>query len=651
MCGIAGCYQQPDGQRLVDAMADRLAHRGPDARRRRTSYDRRRGRRAPRRTGGCRSSTCPRRPTSRSSRTGWSSSTTASSTTTASCGPSCEAAGVRFRTSSDTEVVLEAWRRWGAGRARAASAACSRSRSSTSAPAACAWPATSSASSRCTSCAAATGVVFASELKAIVAARRPRARASSPAALVASMLYYWVPEQRCAVEGVEKLPPGSWAEFRPGRRRARRSGTGTPAEVRRTRPRPDRPPTSARSSRTRWRPTWSPTCRSSTFLSGGLDSSIVTVLAHAPRPGDRRLHHHLPARGPAPRGDARRRASTPARCAAQFGIDAARDRDQPGRRRHAAADGRHARRADRRPGRDQHPAHLRGGPRRRRQGAAVRHGRRRAVRRLPQAPAPACSGARYQRLPGALRAGVVAPDGRTGCPVAVGGRGLRSARWAKRFLTFAELPEEAAFRRSYTLYDRGRARRPARPRPARRTSTDVIDEHRAIYDDTTLADHVNRMCLADARLFLPGLNLAYTDRASMAASTEVRVPFVDVEVVAGGVLRSRAGDKIRGRERKGRAQERPPSVAARARSSTGRRPRSARRCGPGSRNDLRDARRRRPRRTASWCRPGFLRPDALRAADRRPARRAARTSPSRSGSCSVLELWYRNARAAGVGAA
>jgi asparagine synthase (glutamine-hydrolysing) len=32
-------------------------------------------------------------------------------------------------------------------------------------------------------------------------------------------------------------------------------------------------------------------------------------------------------------------------------------------------------------------------------------------------------------------------------------------------------------------------------------------------------------------MFLPGLNLAYTDRASMAASTEVRVPFVDVEVV------------------------------------------------------------------------------------------------------------------------
>src|SRR6202000_1769914 len=29
--GIAGCYQQTDGHKLVDLMADRIAHRGPDA--------------------------------------------------------------------------------------------------------------------------------------------------------------------------------------------------------------------------------------------------------------------------------------------------------------------------------------------------------------------------------------------------------------------------------------------------------------------------------------------------------------------------------------------------------------------------------------------------------------------------------------------
>jgi asparagine synthase (glutamine-hydrolysing) len=55
----------------------------------------------------------------------------------------------------------------------------------------------------------------------------------------------------------------------------------------------------------------------------------------------------------------------------------------------------------------------------------------------------------------------------------------------------------------------------------------VVEEHRQIYTDNELPDEINRMCLADTRMFLPGLNLAYTDRASMAASVEVRTPFVD----------------------------------------------------------------------------------------------------------------------------
>jgi asparagine synthase (glutamine-hydrolysing) len=31
VCGIAGCYQQPDDHNLVDVMSDRLAHCGPNA--------------------------------------------------------------------------------------------------------------------------------------------------------------------------------------------------------------------------------------------------------------------------------------------------------------------------------------------------------------------------------------------------------------------------------------------------------------------------------------------------------------------------------------------------------------------------------------------------------------------------------------------
>jgi asparagine synthase (glutamine-hydrolysing) len=77
----------------------------------------------------------------------------------------------------------------------------------------------------------------------------------------------------------------------------------------------------------------------------------------------------------------------------------------------------------------------------------------------------------------------------------------------------------------------------------------VIDGHRDIYTDNSLDDEVNRMCLADARMFLPGLNLAYTDRASMAASVEVRVPFVD-PVVARAAFSIDGSAKIRRRQGK-----------------------------------------------------------------------------------------------------
>jgi asparagine synthase (glutamine-hydrolysing) len=77
----------------------------------------------------------------------------------------------------------------------------------------------------------------------------------------------------------------------------------------------------------------------------------------------------------------------------------------------------------------------------------------------------------------------------------------------------------------------------------------VVDDHREIYTGGQLADHVNRMCLTDSRLFLPGLNLAYTDRSSMSASTEVRVPFVDPYVFR-AAFTFPGSQKIKGRTQK-----------------------------------------------------------------------------------------------------
>ena len=65
----------------------------------------------------------------------------------------------------------------------------------------------------------------------------------------------------------------------------------------------------------------------------------------------------------------------------------------------------------------------------------------------------------------------------------------------------------------------------------------------------------------DTRLFLTGLNLAYTDRASMAASTEVRVPYVDKEVAAAAFAIPGTA-KITGRERKAILKEQAAEASA-----------------------------------------------------------------------------------------
>ena len=367
--------------------------------------------------------------------------------------------------------------------------------------------------------------------------------AVDPAALVASTLFYFLPDEQCAIKGVFKLPPGSWAEWRTdGTTRAGRYWE--PAEE--ALAAADGPPAdlgavleeSVAAHMVADVPVAS-------FLSGGLDSSLITAMAaqHDPgieaytitfRPEDQRLEAmpddaiyarkmaaHLGIRlheieiSPdvvdmltrvvdvldEPIGD-------PAAINTVLMCQAARDAGVKVVLSGMGAD------------------ELFGGYR--------KH--------------LACLlAARYQNVPSSIRRRVVAP-GVDRLPVAAGGRGLRYSRWAKRFLSFAELPEEAAFRRSYSLYDPEELVALLDPDMAPLVQ-DVFDAHRLLYDDGQLADHVNRMCLTDSRLFLPGLNLAYTDRSSMSVSTEVRVPFVDPHVFR-AAFSYRGDQKIKGRTQK-----------------------------------------------------------------------------------------------------
>ena len=340
MCGVAGSYQQSDGKVVVNTMIDSLGHRGPDAcgvleivdpttavclaHRRLSIIDLTQAADQP------------------LVKDGLTLSYNGELYNYLVLREELQGAGVRFTTSSDTEVVLEAWRAWGPAcleRFRgmfafaihdARTGSLTLARDPLGIKPLYVYP-------------RGDGVVFASELKAIVAALGPELRVD-PTGMIASTLYYWLPPQHEAVLGVHKLPGGSWTEYR--RDGSTTSGVYWDAvEV-----------AAPRRGRTGGRPRvrhrrfggQAPGLR----RAGGLLPQWRPGLEHrhraggAPGPVHRGLHDRVPGPGPEARGDARRRALR-----TQDGRaprhQAARDRDRARHRGPAAADGRHPRRADR----------------------------------------------------------------------------------------------------------------------------------------------------------------------------------------------------------------------------------------------------------------------------------------------------------------
>ncbi len=60
---------------------------------------------------------------------------------------------------------------------------------------------------------------------------------------------------------------------------------------------------------------------------------------------------------------------------------------------------------------------------------------------------------------------------------------------------------------------------------------DAYKYHHRYFDKVKSADPLNRLLYVDFKTFMPCLNLAYTDKTSMAANLEVRVPFLNVELL------------------------------------------------------------------------------------------------------------------------
>lgn len=135
---------------------------------------------------------------------------------------------------------------------------------------------------------------------------------------------------------------------------------------------------------------------------------------------------------------------------------------------------------------------------------------------------------RYRKLPGLLRKairGIV-----NILPVKLAGKGLKLSRWAKRYLSFADLPTEEAYMQSYSYYT-GSELQQLLKKDCTSEYAALRKQHADLFNRHYQQDPVNQMCFTDISMFMLGLNLTYTDRASMAASVEVRVPFIDKKVV------------------------------------------------------------------------------------------------------------------------
>ena len=441
MCGIAGAYQQVDGAAVTTTMGRCLNHRGPDeegsfshtdgrvdvhlAHRRLSIIDLQHGQQP-----------LVKRP--------FALCYNGELYNYREIRAELIAGGARFETTSDTEVVLEAWRRWGPQ--------CLRRFRGMFAFALFDQATGSLFLARdhfgikpLHYIARKDGVVFASELKALVGAFGTELRLD-PQALVASMLYYWVPDQMCSVRGVEKLQPGTWAEFRPDGSFHIECYWDVVEEA-----------AAAQETHYDLGEVIEDSVNAhlvsdvpvSSFLSGGLDSSIVTVLAKRANPEidaytitfraqDQRLEA-MPDDAVYARKIARRHGIALHEIELQPDVVDLLPRmvdilDEPTGDPAAIntllmSQGAHAAGVK---------VLLSG------MGADELFGGYRKHM--------ACLLAgRYRQLPSAVHrsaSGVVSR-----LPVTAAGRGLRYARWAKRFVTFAELPEEAAFRRSYSLYD------------------------------------------------------------------------------------------------------------------------------------------------------------------------------------------------------
>lgn len=139
---------------------------------------------------------------------------------------------------------------------------------------------------------------------------------------------------------------------------------------------------------------------------------------------------------------------------------------------------------------------------------------------------------RYHRLPQLLRSGIIYPLINR-LPVAIGGKGIRLTRWAQKFVRSAQRSPLDAFMFGFAYFNHAELQQLLAPHLASIPFDELyaVQRYHQVANAAKGCSFIDTMLYLDTKLFLPGLNLAYSDKGSMAASVESRPPLLDVELV------------------------------------------------------------------------------------------------------------------------
>jgi asparagine synthase (glutamine-hydrolysing) len=183
-------------------------------------------------------------------------------------------------------------------------------------------------------------------------------------------------------------------------------------------------------------------------------------------------------------------------------------------------------------------------------------------------------GIRYRRMPGWLRTKVIDPALRSVPPMR-GTRFRTVSRFARKWGKSASLDPRLQMVMDATYLDAEEKEMLYLPGVQDRAEGfDPSVRHMDCFETVKDADWLNQLLYLDTKIFMPTLNLTYNDKMSMAVSTEVRVPFLDKDLVEWVAWNVPPAWKLKGREkkyifRKAMAGMLPPEVLRQKKASFG----------------------------------------------------------------------------------